>query len=125
MIKLSENKIEGPFEIFEDFFKAVDNAVSDKDIIYVSVENGFLIMYSEDKYDGMSAGASVYCKMPVEGSSTDFSFGVEAVVLVNFFNSVKFNLSHPFSCNTIIFSYLFKCFWLLSAQCKSSFDNLF
>lgn len=88
MIKVSDNKIETDFEVLEDFFRSVDLAVHDKDIIYISVDSGELSMYSEDKYDGMSAGVFVSMKVPVTGTCEDFSFGINAGMAVSFFKKL-------------------------------------
>lgn len=87
-ITISDKKIKGPFEFFADFFKAVDTSITDKSVVYVSVEANTLSMYSEDKVGGISAGVSVSLNTPVQAACEPFYFGVDAERVVAFFKKL-------------------------------------
>jgi hypothetical protein len=85
---IADKKIKGSFDFFSDFFKAVDTSIADKGIVYISVEDNTLSMYSEDKIDGISAGVSVSLNTKVPAACEPFYFGVDAERVVAFFKKL-------------------------------------
>lgn len=82
MIEILKNSIRLDFSILKEFCSAVDKAISDKNVIYITVDKGTFSMFSQDR---SGLGAVVYYERTVGGNES-MSAGVDAL---NFSNLVK------------------------------------
>jgi hypothetical protein len=78
MLTVNKSKITISYDILNEYCNALSKSIKKQDIMYIEYKSGFLTFYAEDNREMGGIGISVILTLPADGSSEDFSAGIEA-----------------------------------------------